>query len=237
MKRMQLPKRTEAELAACIVRYFENLQWEVYQEVQLHQGSRIADIVVVQGGRAGIIECKQSLGLPVLEQAFKWRGHAHFIWVATWYQGRERGRLIERIMRDYGIGHLSMGRRDPEINSPHEDVKPALMRRPHSVEELLGALVPEQKTSVAAGGNRGGHWTPFRQTCYQLSKVVQEEPGLTLREALAKFKHHYATTASACANLPEWIEKGKVPGVRLDRADGKPRLFLIEQQPKEREHG
>lgn len=76
-----------------------------------------------------------------------------------------------------------------------------------------------------------------RQTCYQLSKVVQEEPGLTLREALAKFKHHYATTASACANLPEWIEKGKVPGVRLDRADGKPRLFLIEQQPKEREHG
>lgn len=238
MKREKLPERTEKELAGHVVRYFQGLHWEVYQEVQLHQGSRIADLVLVQGKRVGIVECKQSFGLPVLEQAFEWRGYAHFIWVATWYTGRERGRLLHRILRDYGIGHLTLTKRYPESSFPSEDVKPQLMRRPSRVDELLEKLAPEHKSTVTAGGNKGGHWTPFRQTCHTLSQVVQEHPGLTLREALAKFKHHYASTASACSNLPEWIEKGRVPGVRLDRTDGKPRLYLIEKQPaEEREHG
>jgi hypothetical protein len=29
-------------------------------------------------------------------------------------------------------------------------------------------------------------------------------------------------------NLPEWIEKGKVPGVRLDKSSGKARLVLTD---------
>src|SRR6185295_4535729 len=83
-----VPKPTEADLARYIVGYFQNLQWEVYQEVQLStQGSR-ADIVVTQGKLVGICECKQSLGLPVLEQAYEWKPYAHFVWVATWYKSR-----------------------------------------------------------------------------------------------------------------------------------------------------
>jgi len=32
-------------------------------------------------------------------------------------------------------------------------------------------------------------------------------------------------------NLPEWIEKGKVPGVALDRSDGKLRLVKLPAEP------
>jgi hypothetical protein len=227
VKRQLLPKFSEADLARQVVRYFQDLHWTVYQEVQLHQGSHRADIVIAQNGRVGVIECKQALGLPVMEQAFEWVGYAHWVWVATWYNGRERSRLASRILKDYGIGHLSQSRRDIELNLPSEDVKPRLLRRPPYLDEMLSSLAPEQQTAAEAGTNRGGHWTPFRRTCYELSRVVRENPGLTLKEALSRFDHHYANTKSATSNLPEWIDKGKVPGVRLDRSDGKARLWTI----------
>lgn len=223
-------KPTEADLAGCIVRFFQDQHWEVYQEVQTHQTSPRADIVIVQGKIVGIIECKQSLGLPVMEQAFYWRGYAHFVWVATWYSSRP-ARLAVRILKDYGIGHLEMRMGSFDINSPNEAVAPRLMRCPPNLELLTQKIVPQQKTAVAAGGNRGGYWTPFKSTCYELARIAKEKPGITLKEALDSFKHHYSNTRSAMNNLPEWIAKGKVPGVQLDKSDGRMRLVLTETEP------
>lgn len=223
-------KPTEADLAACIVRFFTDQHWDVYQEVQVGPMMPRADLVVVQGKLVGIIECKQALGLPVMEQAFYWRGYAHFVWVASWYSSRTGGRLSMRILKDYGIGYLSMSpsncQRTLEINNPNEVVAPTLLRCPPNLELLTQKLVPEQKTVVAAGGNRGGHWTPFKSTCYELARIAKEKPGITLKEALDSFKHHYSNTRSAMCHLPEWIAKGKVPGVLLDKSDGKARLVL-----------
>jgi hypothetical protein len=169
-----------------------------------------------------------------MEQAFYWRGYAHFVWVATWYSSRP-ARLAERILKDYGIGHLEMRhsncQRTLEINHPDEAVAPAFLRCPPNMELLTQKLVPQQKTVVAAGGNRGGHWTPFKCTCFELARIAREKPGITLREALDSFKHHYSNTRSAMCNLPEWIAKGKVPGVRLDKSDGKARLVLVDASP------
>jgi hypothetical protein len=95
-----------------------------------------------------------------MEQVFYWRGYAHFVWVATWYSSRP-ARLAERILKDYGIGHLEMRVGSFDINDPDEALAPALLRRPPNLELLTQKLVPQQKTAVAAGGNRGGHWTPF----------------------------------------------------------------------------
>lgn len=223
---MKRPDRSEADLARYIVGYFQNLQWEVYQEVQLStQGSR-ADIVVTQGKLVGICECKQSLGLPVLEQAYEWKPYAHFVWVATWYKSRT-GRLIHRIVEDYGFGHLQHTSYSPECNSTQEKTKPVFLRRPPNLELLTQKLRPEHKSGFAeAGGNTGGHFTPFRETCLNLRKVAQDKPGIPLREALGEFKHHYSSVKSAVAHLPQWIEAGKVPGLRLERVDGRPCLFF-----------
>ncbi len=229
---MSQPKPTEANLAGCIVRFFTDQHWDVYQEVQVGPMMPRADLVVTQGKIVGIVECKQALGLPVMEQAFYWRGYAHFVWVATWYSSRP-ARLATRILKDYGIGHLEMRMGSFEINDPHEVAPPVFLRRPPNLELLTAKLVPQQKTVVAAGGNRGGHWTPFKSTCYALASIAKEKPGILLREALDSFKHHYSNTRSAMCNLPEWIEKGKIPGVRLDKSDGKMRLVLEPEKAAE----
>jgi hypothetical protein len=205
----------------------------VYQEVQISPLSPRADIVAVQGKLVSIVECKQALGLPVMEQAFYWRGYAHFVWVATWYNSRAQGRLAHRILKDYGIGHLEHRMASFESNDPHEAVKPVFLRLPPNLELLTQKLVPEQKTVCAAGSNVGGHWTPFKCTCYELARIAKEQPGITLKEALDSFKHHYSNTRSAMCNLPEWIEKGKVPGVRLDKSSGKARLVLTDPAPNQ----
>lgn len=218
-------KPTEADLAGCIVRFFEDQRWDVYQEVQVGPMMPRADLVIRQGKIVGIVECKQALGLPVMEQAFYWRSYAHYVWCATWYSSRP-ARLAERILNDYGIGHLQMRMASFEINNPDEPIAPKLLRCPPNLDLLTQKLVPQQKTVVAAGGNRGGHWTPFKSTCWELARIAKERPGITLKEALGSFKHHYSTTRSAMSNLPEWIAKGKVPGVKLDRSSGKICLVL-----------
>lgn len=67
---------------------------------------------------------------------------------------------------------------------------------------------------------------------WELKRIAQDKPGVTLRGALGEIKHHYANVSSACAHLPEWIDKGKCPGLRLDRVDGKLCLFF-EDKPAE----
>lgn len=224
-------KPTEVDLASRIVDYFEHEHWEVFQEVQLHQSGPRADIVVRQGRIVGVVECKQSLGLPVLEQAFEWLGYAHLVWVATWQRSGQRSRLINRILGDHGIGYLWLSQNHWEDGHPSEKPSPRLLRLPPNLELLTQKLTSERRHVGTAGSARGGHWTPFKQTCWALKEIAEEHPGITLKEALGKFKSHYANTRSAMCNLPEWIEKGKVPGVTLDRTDGKLRLVLATPKP------
>lgn len=233
---MTKEKITEAQLAASVVRFFEDQHWEVFPEVQCYQGSNRADLVVRQGKILGVIECKLALGLPVLEQAFGWRGHSNFVWVATVHRNAGEGRLVHTILKDYGIGWLALYGDSDDLR---ERTKPAFMRRPPLRELLEKQLVPERKLvgEGVAGGNRGGFFTPFKRTCWELERIVKEQPGITLKEALGQFKHHYSNTRSAMCNLPEWIDKGKVEGVRIDRSDGKLRLVLVTPGPVENATG
>ncbi len=212
---MEKPDKSEESLGKIMVEYLTSLHWEVFQEVETRQQGSRADIVARRGPIVGVIECKRSFGLPVLEQAYEWREHAHFIWIATW-SGNPRGRLVYRLLEDFGIGWWKI-----YVGDVREAVAPRFNRRPPRLSELTQCLVPQRQAFGAAGSARGGHWTPFRATCHELERIAKETPGVSLRDALSQFKHHYANTKSAMCALPEWIEKGKVPGVRLDRSSGK----------------
>lgn len=86
---------------------------------------------------------------------------------------------------------------------------------------LAAELQPEHKTHAKAGAiGAGGRWTPFRNTCEQLARIVRSQPGVTLKAAVDELKHHYASDAGARSSLAHWIERGKVPGVRLSRSHG-----------------
>jgi hypothetical protein len=58
VKPEEKPKPTEADLAACIVRYFADQHWGVFQEVQVGPMMPRCDIVITQGKIVGIVECK-----------------------------------------------------------------------------------------------------------------------------------------------------------------------------------
>lgn len=219
-------KLTEAELAAQMVELLEEQGWEVFQEVQLRSSRGRADIVARRDPLICVVECKLALGLPVIEQVWEWREYAHLLWVAT--KSSYPGKFSHKLLRDYGIGWFAKYLHD----LPRENIKPTLLRRPPRLDEIEVALTEDRKSHGVAGTNRGGHWTPFRQTCHGLADIVKQNPGITLKEALGKFEHHYSNVASAMSALPEWVEKGKVPGVRFDGEKGNRRLVLVEPDGK-----
>lgn len=164
-----------------------------------------------------VVECKTSLSLKLLDQLMWWRGEANYIVGA--YGGGRVGQAASTLCKTQGVGLWFVG-----FEQVKEEISPRLHRRRWG--RLKDALRPEQQTQeYAKAGSQGGYWTPFRQTCRDLYRVVEEHPGIELREALRRFNHHYANQTSAMSSLPGLIRKGVVAGVRVD--DSVPlKLFL-----------
>lgn len=225
MKR-ELP--SEEQLGAIVVAWLERLGGDVYQEVEVHGG--VADIVARVRAELWIVEVKQTLRLSLITQALERRRLAHRVYVAT--PSSKYARDVVPLCEEVGIGVLevSPGSEGVSIDS-YDFSAPAVRvladgRRWNSRPvELAKALRPEHKTHAKAGAiGAGGRWTPFRHTCDQLARLVNDEPGIALKDAITKITHHYRTARSARVALSSWIPEGKVPGVRLENA----KLFPVE---------
>lgn len=227
---MTLAKRKprEQDIAAVVVAWLEALGADVYQEVEVPGG--VADIVARVGVELWIVEVKTSLSLSLVAQAMERRRLAHRVFVAA---PRSRTmREVEPILRETGIGLLVV--RVGDFNGHWEYEQPAVDEMVRSARhnrrpvKLAAKLQPEHKTHAKAGAiSAAGRWTPFRRTCTKLADVVRRWPGLTIKEAIAKVDHHYASTSSAVSSIPHWIAQGKVPGVRLERRGGTHGALLL----------
>lgn len=197
--------QTEIALAAPVVTWLQEMGWDVFQEVQLERGGRIADVVATKGPKTWIVEVKRQLGFEVLEQALGWDGYAHLISVAV----PERPLQHKLVMAELRLGllHVAAGGRVREIRA-------STPRRPDLVchGNLRDALRPEMKT-YAPAGSRGQRWTPYQQTAHRLAEYVRDHPGTPFTQVLQEIEHHYATEKSACFALDKLIRKGKVRGV------------------------
>lgn len=210
---------TEVELANHIIEYLKQEGWEVYQEVPFC--SWVADIVATKGDLLGVVECKQSYGFAVLEQAERWLKYANFVWVATWTprRGAKGVDFGRKVAKKFGIGVLTVNPRSEPIKC-RQAVEPDLR---HEIDtgkhkDLRALLRPEhQKGYAKAGSREGGRFTQFAATCKDLRELVEKQPGLQLKEAVLRIKHHYSSNSSAVSSLRHWIEKGKVKGIRLER--------------------
>jgi len=219
-------KIIETDLAREVITWLIDQQWEVYQEVMPVPGGPVADIVAVQGRLVWIIECKNTFGLSVIEQAYNWRGRVHFVSVAVPVSNRNTHRehgMAGRIVRTFGIGHISV-RSPGKYAEVRQEIEPRF-NRTVKVSSLLKILTPEHKTFAEAGNNRGERWSPFQQTCTYLRRVVEQQPGLTMRDAVGSIKTHYSSPATARACLLRWVEAGIVEGVRLEREDNQLKLY------------
>lgn len=228
MKRAAVSEQAVAEV---VVAYLEALGADVYQEVECAGG--VADIVARVRSELWIVEVKTAPSLAVLYQALDRRRSAHRVYIATPHVGRSR---ISELCDELGVGMLEVRTGDP--GSKWETERPRVRevvasRRWNSRPVALAAqLKPEHKTHAKAGAiGGGGRWTPFRDTCEQLARVVRDEPGIMLKAAIDKIKHHYSSGSSARGSLAQWIKAGKVDGVELKPSPaGQPLLYPVTRE-------
>jgi hypothetical protein len=237
-------KTTEADLGRGLAQWLTGDRWEVFQEVQLSSYGKRADIVARRAGCLWVIECKQTLTLAVMEQATAWRGWAHHVSIATWQaqRGSGDGRMFAREVCEWkGIGLITMSKPNnvgvsywPNVN---EVVHPRLWRvnghihPPHKM--LDDRLCEEHKTFAQAGNNRSQYWSPFQQTCRLLTEVVQREPGITMKDAMAKIRHHYSDDKSARSSIGKWMEQGAtaLEGIEARREGKSIKLYPAAKKP------
>lgn len=202
----------ETDVARAIIAHFEG--FDIYQEVAWM--GCVADIVVDVNGWGHVIETKTSLGLPVLAQAAKWvrKGVKRVSIGVPRSKGSDSRHLAEDIARNAGIGIYELHRFGSGVG---ETIRPRFRRgKSNPRPDILDVCVEEHKTFCAAG-SRSGRWSPYKQTCKLVLKVVEESPGLSIREIVDRVEHHYASDTNARACLLPWIREGKVPGVEAKR--------------------
>ena len=190
-------KIKETDLAFRVVNWLDSQHWDVYQEVQIN--SSIADIVAVQGRLVWIVECKTSLSLSLIAQAIEWIHHAHFVSVAVPirrqpYQTKAQF-VAKNILKHYGIGLLRVPYNSQNLNE--HSVKPKINRFARS--ECVKKMLNEKQKHWAPAGSQGGYWTPFKQTCREVVRIVNKNPGIILKDLIDKLDHHYASDKSAKA--------------------------------------
>lgn len=201
-------KSPEAALAAHVVSWLESEGWDVYQEVSG------VDIVARRHGVTWAVECKTILSFNVLDQAVSRVPDCHCSWVATPPRKNCRA-LAGKICAALGIGWMTVTK-DGRVNVHG---RPFFNRRSNG--SLGSACRPEHKTFAAAGSSTGRSWTPFKETCRNLVAEVVRQPGVELRVALKRMKHHYKTDASALRSMQKMIETGVVAGVTMSRSGGR----------------
>ena len=203
----------------------------IYQEV-LCPWSACCDIVATRGPLLVAVECKRTLTFEVMHQAVRWIPYVHHSYVA--FGGSHWGvdPLERRLLEDLGLGAILVQDVGTtlDMDAPlRADVilDPRWHHRPEP--RLRNVLREEHKTYAAAGSSGVPRWSPFKATAQELGRYVVAHPGCSLKEAVENIRTHYRTKSTARSSLAQWIEKGTVEGVRLEREEGVLRLYPAEK--------
>jgi hypothetical protein len=211
--------RTEVDLARVVVTYLRENQWDVYQEVEVF--GWVADIVAVNGRMVWVIETKRSLTFEVIQQAVRWGRYAHYVSIAVPEVRMSSGRQFAyRVCKEFGVGALSV------MSNGHvnEQVVSRLNRKAMA-DRIRDRLTAAHRTYAEAGNADGRRWSPFKETCDRVRMAVERQPGVTMKELIARIETHYASTASAKSAIAYWVKHGKIDGVRCELEGRRLRLF------------
>lgn len=212
----------ETEIGRVVVSWLEADGWDVWQEVGVGTTSGVCDIVGKRGPVVHAIECKAVANLGVLEQASGWVRQAHFVSVAVPQPRRDR--LYAQLAKSIGVGVIWVsdkyrGNGESGLGVDLWQQGPMTrIRNERFYPPLSDSLTPERKSWPAEAGNNLGHrYTPFRETCERLRKVVMEQPGITMRVAVERLRnHHYNDDKAARAALSQWARMGRIKGIRVE---------------------
>ena len=214
--------KSETEIAEIIIPYLKQMGWEIYQEVQIHHSGNIADIVAIQGKLVWVLECKRSLSLDVMAQAYEWRQFAHYISIVVPTKKRwNTQRLLENILDYLGIGCYMVGK--PDRISEFVPIK---LHRKAMSHYIIQCLTEQHKTWAKAGNANGSRYTPFQHTKDNLICEVRKHPGITIKQLIKNIDHHYSNEASAKGSILHWIHTGIIKGVYLKRDGRQYKVYL-----------
>jgi len=237
MKKGKWPS-TERDLARPLVAWLRELEWEVYQEVQVHFYGRVADIVAIRGPVLWVIECKRHLGLIVVGQAEFWRHYAHRVSVAT---PTHPDRLMCQFLRVVGVGALTVCQTSeyeegPDRHLTHrgvfeiEESVPSPTWHKAQAKSIRHVLTEAHQTYAEAGNNLGRRYSPFKATCASVLRAVTQHPGITMKDLMERVDHHYRSPASARGCIAIWAKRDKIEGVRVEYEGRKLRLFPTDRE-------
>jgi hypothetical protein len=238
-------KTTEADLARVVVEWMTYRGFDVYQEVELVARGIRADIVARRGPELTIVETKTSASLALVAQVMERRRFAHRVYIAapsvrsvipiceevgigalsvhvgdeSTYAWNAPAFRVTHAWNDPAFSLTGTGHpvHNPVYINPSEVREHVPSRRWNSRPLKLAAMLrPEHKTACSAGSPTGGHWSRWRDTCAQLARVVAADPGMRVAYAITKIRHHYVSAKSARSSLLRDIERGVIPGVRVE---------------------
>jgi len=217
----------ETELAKGVIDWLQDMKWDVYQEVQVFSYGPIADIVGLFNGMTWVIETKVSLGLKVMQQAQNWRPFSNLVSVASRMGGNSGNGFVQHLLKMLGIGLIVVSIGDVYVETDVEErIRPAINRRPG--KHLRDSLKEVHKTFAEAGNAEKLRWSPFQQTCQDVRRFVEENPGATLKEIVGSVKTHYHSVQTARICIAKYAEEGVLKGVRKV-IDGKVCRFYPEE--------
>jgi len=210
-----MAKKTEIQIAEQVVDWLEGRGWDVYQEVQFHQMSKVADIVAVGGEELWIVECKTSFGLAVLDQAYSW--HVTMRSVAVPFTRTRRVQSWLDVARDY----YQVGVIEVDTGTVTEIIEPPYMQRNFEYQKtLLKYLSEDHKTFAKAGSKSGSHLTVYKKSIILVKEYISKTPNCSAIEIVNDLgKLHYSCEASAKGNLrtalvayeKDWVEVSSKP--------------------------
>ena len=211
----------ETEVAKLSMPYFKDLGWEIYQEVQLQHGGIIFDFVFKRGKIIGIGEVKNNFSWKLLDQCVERKFYANFVWAIT--PNVKHGSIIEQTCHAFGIGWITT----PCLQ---QRVCPILNRKALT-HYFDGVLHEQHKTYAEAGNAKSERWSPFKQTCENVVEIVNNKPGIKMKDLMKKLDHHYANDATAKSALATWGWKGMIRGVKLKNENNRLKWYPDKPSP------
>lgn len=219
----------ETELYLPVKNWLEEKGYDVYAEVSPKYASGRADIIAKNGAAICIVEMKTSLSLELLDQAYGWRDHAHYTYIAI----PRRKKHIPTIIRDF-LKANRIGLLEVDTRLSHNSVYPkidARFNRPllQNKIEWDKELLPQHKTYAEGGTNRGGYYTPYKGTMERvkahlktarrsMQKDRDPDGWVTIKEILNHCETHYAAPKSSLSNA---LRKFEAEDVEHMVRDGK----------------
>lgn len=98
----------EKDLYSPVASWFKNDGYEVYPATQPKSTRNRTDIVAKWENKVTVVAMREGISLSIIERAYAWKKHAHFIYIAIPKGGNKVSKVVLSILKECKIGVLEV---------------------------------------------------------------------------------------------------------------------------------